>query len=39
MTFGRRKIEELTKAVRAAICDGLPEELRGDAEADPYCRE
>jgi 1-acyl-sn-glycerol-3-phosphate acyltransferase len=32
MAFGRRKLEELTKAVRAAIANGLPEGLRGDAE-------
>lgn len=32
-SFGRRRREDLTAAVRATIASGLPEELRGDAAA------
>lgn len=33
MDFGRRRRDELIMTVRAAIASGLPEELRGDADA------
>lgn len=33
MAYGRKRREDLMRAVRAAIASGLPDELRGDADA------